>query len=452
MGHAPVGKLIAKFAVPSIISFLVNAAYNITDQIFIGQIVGMYGNAATNVAFPVTTFTNAAASLIGAGTAASFNLLMGAKKPDEAEKISGTGLASAAVFSVFFTALIYFFQSEILIFCGATEQVFPYAKTYLSLTLYGMPFFLFTQAVSPLIRADGSPSYSMFCTAFGAVLNGFLDWIFMYRFGWGIEGAAVATSAGQIVSFLLCVFYFPRFKNFRIRFSSLRIRIDCLIRIVKLGTSNFINHTVMMFVNIVMNKQLAGFGALTIYGSDMPLAVSGVISKLSSILTAFTVGMAHGCQPILGYNMGAKNYDRVKSTFRKAITAAFVLSIAAFLAFQLFPRRIVSIFGSGDEVYYQFAERYLRIYMMLVCVYGVQPIAVNYFSGTGSVRQGIFLSLSRQGFFLIPLLYMLPVFFGIDGVLYAGPASDAMAFVLSLVMVKRSFRRLDILKQQEMSI
>lgn len=452
LGNAPVMGLIGKYAIPSIISLLVNAAYNITDQIFIGHVVGMLGNAATNVAFPVVTFTTAFAQLAGVGTAANFNISVGAKKEEEAKHFLGTGLTLMAVLGILILCIVLLFKMPILMLCGATENVLPYARLYLGITAFGLPFLLFTNAGSNLIRADGSPSYSMACTVTGAVLNVFLDWLFMFVFQWGIQGAAAATITGQIVSFLLCLGYFPRFKTFQVKIEMLGLRLGYVRKIIKLGTSNFINHTIMMLVNIVMNNTLTHYGALSIYGSDIPLAVSGVIAKLNSILASFSVGLAQGCQPILGFNMGAKNYGRVKETYKKAVLAALMISIAAFLLFQSFPRQIVGIFGTGDELYFQFAERYMRIFMMMVCVYGVQPMTVNYFTGTGNVHQGILLSLSRQGFFLIPLLLLLPVWFGIDGVLYAGPIADFMACVLSLSLVALNFKKMDLSQKKGVSL
>lgn len=442
LGYAPITGLIIKFAIPSIISMLVNAAYNITDQIFIGHVVGMLGNAATNVAFPVTTLTTAFAQLSGIGTAANFNICLGAKREEDAKKFLGTGLTLMALLGLVILTIVLTLKTPILLLCGATETVLPYAQLYLGITGFGLPFLLFSNAGSHLIRADGSPRYSMACTVTGALLNVFLDWLFMFVFHWGIQGAALATVIGQILSFLLCVIYFPRFQTVPFRLSLLGLRVKYVLEIARLGTSNFINHTIMMLVNIVLNNMLTRYGALSVFGSDIPLAVSGVIAKLNSILSAFSVGLAQGCQPILGFNMGAKNYSRVKETYKRAVTAAILISIAAFLLFQLFPRQITSIFGSGEALYYQFAERYLRIYMLMVCVFGVQPMTVNYFTGIGNMRQGVVLSLSRQGFFLIPLLLLLPLIFGLDGVLYAGPIADFLAFALSVILIRRNFRSL----------
>jgi Na+-driven multidrug efflux pump len=206
--------------------------------------------------------------------------------------------------------------------------------------------------------------------------------------------------------------------------------------------ANFTNHIIMTTVNIVMNNTLKHYGALSVFGSDIPLAVSGVVAKLNTILSAFAVGLAQGCQPILGFNIGAKNYGRVKETYKKAFVFTVTISVVFFLAFQLFPRQIVSIFGGGNESYFLFAVRYMRIFMMMVCVYGIQPLSVNYFTATGKAKQGIVLSVSRQGAFLLPLLIILPMIFGIEGVLYAGPTADTFAVLLSVFLVFHDFRKM----------
>lgn len=442
LGTAPLNGLIAKFAIPSIISLLVNAAYNITDQIFIGNVVGMLGNAATNVAFPTVTITTALAQLVGVGTAANFNMNLGARRRDEAQRYIGTGLTMMSIFGILLFAVILLFKTPILLLCGATDSVLPLSQLYLGTTAFGVPFLLFTTSASVLIRADGSPMYSMICTVIGAVLNVFLDWLFMFPLNWGIQGAALATITGQIVSFVFCILYFPRFKTFKIQLKSLGLRLHYVLNIVKLGTSNFINHVIMTAVNIVLNNTLTHYGALSVYGSDIPLAVAGIVAKLNTILVSFVVGLAQGCQPIWSFNMGAKNYDRVKKTFKKAAIASSIITLLAFSVYQLFPRQITSIFGTGSELYFQFAEKYLRIYLLMVWTFGFQCASINYFTSIGQVRQGIVLSLSRQGLFLIPLLIILPLFFGLNGALAAGPIADGLAALLSVILVIYSFKKL----------
>lgn len=447
LGYAPIPSLILKYAIPSIVAMLIAAAYNITDQIFIGHVVGMLGNAATNVAFPITTLSGAIAQLIGIGTAANFNINIGADRPKEATRYLGNGLALLSICGPLLFLLVLLFKTPILLLAGATEAVLPLAQMYLGITLFGLPFLLFTQAGSNFIRADGSPAYAMVAVSSGALINVFLDWLFMFVFKWGIQGAALATVISQIISFLLIVSYFPKFRTVKLRLKDLRLKFNYVVSIAKLGTSSFINHIVMMTVNIVMNNTLSHYGSLSIYGGEIPLAVSGVVAKLNSILSAFSVGIAQGCQPIHGFNMGAKNYQRLKKTYKTALVGAMTFSIMAFLTFQLFPRQIISIFGAGDQLYYEFAESYLRIFMMMVFIFALQPLTVNYFTSIGDAKRGIILSISRQGLFLIPLLIVLPLIFGIDGVLYAGPIADALAGVLSITLIVLHFKSLTKLEQ-----
>lgn len=445
--YSPLLPLIAKFAIPSIISMLVMTAYNITDQIFIGNVIGMLGNASTNVAFPTVTFTIAFAQLIGVGTAANFNISMGAKKYQEARKFLGNGLTLMVFIGLIITILVEIFSTQILLISAATENVFPLAKIYLNITGWGLFFQLFTASGSMLIRADGSPTYSMFVNVSGAILNIFLDWLFMLVFGWGIAGAAIATVLGQVFSGLLCIKYFFKFKSVKIEKDIFGLDLNYLVSIIKLGTGNFINHTIMMLVNIILNNSLKYYGSLTIYGSDIPLAVSGVIAKLNMILISFSVGLSHGCQPILGYNMGAKNYKRVKDTYKIGAFIAMILSIIAFIIFQNFPRQVTSIFGAGEKLYYEFSEKYIRIYLFMVCLVGIQPLTINYFTSTGRVVEAVLISLSKNGFFLIPLLLILPKFFSMDGVLFAGPISDVLAFLMAIIMIYINFKKLDKLEK-----
>ena len=439
---APVGGLIRRFALPAIVSMLVNTIYNITDQIFIGHTVGILGNAATNTAFPVVILSTGLAQLVGIGTAANFNLSMGAKAQDAARSYVGTGLVMSAALGILLGCLIFMFQTPVLLLCGATENVLPYAQRYLGITACGLPFLLFFTANSMLIRADGAPSYAMRCMVSGAVLNILLDALFMLGFGWGMEGAALATVMAQIISFLVCIRYFSRFQAFPIVRTMLRIRRHEMLRIAKLGLSNFLNQIIMMTVGITLNNILTHYGAASVYGADIPLAVAGIVTKLNSVLIAFTVGLAQGCQPIFSFNMGAGNYGRIKETYRKGLVFALLLSMAIFLVFQLFPRQITAIFGGGSELYFDFAEKYLRIYLMMVCISGVQPLTVNYFTAIGSVRTGLMLSLSRQGLFLLPLLILLPYIFGLDGALYAGPIAEILAFILAMSTMYRHWQQL----------
>ena len=448
LGYAPIPGLITKFAVPAIISMLVSAIYNITDQIFIGNIIGMYGNAATNVAFPVVTLTIAFSQLAGVGTAANFNICMGAKRTEDARHYVGAGLTLMSLFGLAIMAVVLVFKTPILWLCGATETVFDYASTYLGITAIGLPFLLVGNAMSNLIRADGSPRYAMFSSIIGAILNVGLDALFMMVFHWGIAGAALATIVGQIISFVVTAAYFAHFRAFPLDRTVLGLPGEYVKNILRLGIGSTINHLVMTLVNVVLNNMLKTYGALSAYGSDIPLAVSGIAAKINSILISFGVGLSHGCQPIIGFNFGARNYDRVKKTYKMALVASLAIGLVAFLAFQIFPQQITSVFGSGDALYYDFAAKYLRIYLMMTLVFGVQPLSMCLFTATGDVRLSILISLSRQGFFLIPLLLILPMIFGLNGVLWAGPIADALACVFALMLVVKDFQRLDSLEME----
>lgn len=443
LGSAPLIPLIAAYAIPSVISMLVGAAYNITDQIFIGHVVGMLGNAATNVAFPTVTLTTGISMLFGIGTAANFSINLGAGDEEEARRYVHNGLTGVAIAGIITGILVFLFRNSIVVLCGADAggNVFPYAVSYLSITACGLPFQMFAHTSSSIIRADGSPRYSMICTVTGAILNIFLDWLFMYPLGMGIEGAAAATVLSQMVSCLIAALYYPKFRAFRLSVRELGISIMHLIGSMEAGIPNFCNHMLMMCTNIVLNNMLSTYGAMSVYGPDIPLAVSGVAQKTSMIMVSFAVGIAQGCQPVWGFNLGAKKYDRVKGAYWRAFTAAFLIGVIFFFAFQFFPRQIISIFGTGSDLYYEFAEKYLRVFMMLVFFQNIQPVSINYFSATGNHRQGLLVSLSRQGLFLIPLLVILPKFMGINGILAASPISDTLAFIMSVSMVMISFRK-----------
>lgn len=443
LGSAPLMPLIAKYAVPSIISMLVGAVYNLTDQIFIGHVVGIVGNAASNVVFPTVTLSTALCMLLGIGTAANFNISQGAGRMDDARKYVYTGLSVTALIGALTGLLVYLFRGQIIDLCGASPSgnVYPYAKDYLSISAIGLPFYIFASAAATTIRADGSPRYSMLFSVVGAVLNVGLDWVFMYPLGWGIQGAATATVISQFVTFVLALLYFTHFKAFEIRLRDIRIRARYMMDSMKAGVPTFINQILLMTTNIVLNNMLEKYGALSDYGADIPLAVSGVAQKTNMIMISFAVGIAQGCQPIWGYNLGAKNYQRVKGTYYRAFAAAFAIGVLFFTALQLFPRQIVSIFGTGSDLYFEFAEKYLKIYMMFVFFQNIQPVTVTYFSATDNPRQGLLVSLSRQGLFLIPLLIILPKYMGIHGILAASPISDTLAFIVSVTMVLISFRK-----------
>lgn len=437
LGTAPVGGLIGKFAIPAIISMLVSALYNIVDQIFIGQGVGMLGNAATNVAFPVTTIATALALLLGIGGASNYNLEMGAGREKKASSIAGTALSTLVITGVILAVAVLLFLRPLLNLFGATTDVMPYAVDYLGITAVGLPFYALSIGGNHIVRADRSPTYSMTCVLTGAIVNTILDPLFIFGFGWGIKGAAWATVIGQVVSGILVVIYFGKFRKMYLEMSMLKPSSECLKAIISLGMASCINQIAMAIVQIVLNNILRYYGGLSVYGSDIPIACVGVISKVNQVFMAICIGISQGCQPIWGFNYGAKKYDRVRLAYRYSVIACTAIATVFFLCFQLFPHQIVSIFGTGSDLYFQFAERYLKIFMFMTFANGIQPMSSGFFTSIGKAKLGIVMSLTRQVLFLMPLIVVFSLIMGIDGVMYAGPIADAAAFVLAILFARR---------------
>ena len=442
LGTAPVGGLIRKFAIPAIISMLVSAMYNIVDQIFIGQGVGMLGNAATNVAFPVTTIATAMALLLGIGGASNYNLEMGAGREKKASGIAGTALSSLAISGAVLCVIVVLFLKPLLTLFGATKDVMPYAVDYTGITALGLPFYILSVGGNHVVRADRSPTYSMACVTAGAVINTILDPLFIFGFGWGIKGAAWATVIGQVVSGILVVVYFWKFRKMYLEKSMLKPRLHYLKAITALGLASCINQIAMALVQIVLNNILRYYGAASIYGSDIPIACVGVISKVNQVFMAICIGISQGCQPIWGFNYGAEKYSRARQTYRYSVTACTVIATGFFLCFQLFPHQIVGIFGTGSDLYFQFAERYLKIYMFMTFANGIQPMSSGFFTSIGKAKLGVVMSLTRQVIFLLPLIVIFPLFMGIDGVMYAGPIADAAAFALAIIFARRELMKM----------
>ena len=417
LGYEKISKLLKDFAIPSIMASLVGSIYNIVDQIFIGQGVGYLGNAATNVAYPFSTICLAIALLVGIGSASSVSLCLGRKEPKAAAKAAGNGIVLMGIFGIIYLLVGEAFLSLLLKAFGATTDVFPYAKQYASITLIGMPFLIVTNGMSNLIRADGKPKYSMVCMVMGAIINTILDPIFIFACDWGIAGAAWATVIGQIFSFILALRYLESMK------------------ICSMGISSSSNQIAVTVIQIIQYNSLTYYGALTKYGTDIPLAACGIVMKTNAIILAIVVGISQGTQPIIGFNYGARQYHRVREAYLLAVKWNLVVSTIAFIAFQFFPQSIISLFGDGDELYFEFAVLFMRTYLFMVLVNGVQLLSSSFFTAIGKSLKGALLALTRQTFVLIPLTLLLPLRFGIMGVLLAGPVADFSAFMLSVVLV-----------------
>ncbi len=449
LGYEPIAPLMVKYAIPSIISGLVGAIYNIIDQIFIGWGVGMLGNAATNVSFPLVTLTIAISLLVGVGTASNFNLELGRKNEERAKQVFGRGVSLVFVFSVMITAFALIFLPRLLFIFGSTEEVFPYAFEYANITTKGTIFLMASIAFPILIRSDGSPRYAMVAALTGAVLNTILDPIFIFVFDMGIAGAAWATVISQAVNATIgLVYILKHMKTIDISpeifgFFNKKLEKGLTWDVLKLGATPLMNHLAMMIMMIILNQSLKYYGAQSDYGSSIPLAVVGVISKVTIIYTSIVIGISQGAQPVMGFNYGAKNFNRVKSATLINMGAVTVVSLITFAIFQLFPLQIIRIFGTGSPEYEQFAIRYLRIFMFMITVNGAQPVSSFLFTAIGKPLRGLLISLTRHIIFFIPLVYILPQFLGIDGVLLTGPIADMAAAIVAFTLFFIEIKKLD---------
>ena len=440
LGVQPVNRLLSQFAIPSIISMLVGSLYNIVDQFFIGQRVGELGNAATNIAFPLSTSCLALALLIGIGGSSAFNLAMGSGHEKRAVNIMGNAVVLLAGSGLVLSIITLLFLKPLLLFFGSPKAVLPYAMEYTKITAFGFPFLLLSTGGGHLIRADGRPRITMLCNLVGAVLNTILDALFVFGLNLGMSGAALATIIGQIVSGALAIWYLMHGKTVTIRRENLRVKWENVIRIASLGMAPCSNQVAMMVVQIIMNQSLKHYGSHSIYGENIPIACAGIITKVNMIFMSFVIGLSQGLQPIASFNYGAGKKGRVKEAYIKAISIGAVLAVIAFLMFQFFPRQIISIFGDGSELYYQFAIRYFHVFLFFTFVNFMQPTTSNFFTAIGKPKVGSFLALTRQILFLLPLILLFPLFLGIDGIMYAGPVADCLAAVVCFIMVYRELR------------
>lgn len=438
--NTPISKLILKYAIPAILSGLVGALYNIVDQIFIGNIEGVIGNAATNVAFPLVTITTALALLFGIGGTANYSISLGRGQLERAKKFAGTVVVFVPLLGVIAAIITLIFTKEILYFCGATAENFELALTYTRIVAIGYPFSMALSGVTHIIRADGSPQYSLICTVSGAVLNCILNPVFMIWLDLGIAGAGYATIISQFVSFILIVIYLTKFKTFKFTREILKPKMEYIRQTLSLGVAPAVNQISMAVAQIVMNNSLVYYGGLSSYGSDIPLAVAGIITKVNMIYMMIMVGIAQGTQPIIGYNFGAKRIDKVKECYMTSVKFGVIFSVLAFIAFQVFPQNIIALFGTGSEEYVSFATKYFQIFMFMTFLNGLQPITGNFFTAIGKAKNGAIISFTKQIFFLTPLMLILPLFMGIDGILYAGPIADSLTFIMTLAFVIMQFK------------
>lgn len=449
LGTAPVSSLMLKFAIPSIIGMLVSALYNIVDQLFIGQGVGTNGNAATNIAFPFTTACMAVALLLGIGGASCFNLTLGMGNKKRAGFFAGNAITMLLASGIVITAITLAFLTPLLKFFGSPSEVLPYAQEYVRVTAIGFPFLILTAGGGHIIRADGSPNMTMACNLTGAVINTILDALFVLVFKWGMTGAAAATVIGQVISAIMVLLYLRKFKTVELTLEHFKPHGATVKRIASIGMASCFNQLAIAIVQIVLNNSLKHYGALSKYGENEPLACAGIVMKVNMIVFSIVIGLAQGTQPIESFNYGARQFDRVKKAYRLAVIAGGAISILAFVCFQLFPRQILSLFGEGSENYFEFGTKFFRIFLFFTWINCLQPITSTFFTSIGKPLKGVFLSMTRQMIFFIPFLIVMPLIFGIDGIVYTGPIADMLSAVVAIVMAMFDFRDMNRLANEK---
>lgn len=442
LGYQPIGRLLMKFAVPSVISMLVNALYNIVDQIFIGQGVGYLGNAATTVAFPIVTIVLSVGTLLGAGGSAYAAIKLGEKKEKEAEKTLSNVFILLVVIGIIFTAIGLIFLEPILTLFGATPNNMEYSKIYASIIILGTPFNLLGIGLSNMARTDGNPNLSMYSMLIGAVLNTILDPIYIFIFKWGVGGAAIATITSQIISAIVLIYYFMKKGNMRIHKDTLKFNPRICKCILALGVSSCITQLAATIMQIVMNNSLVFYGNQSLIGGDVALSAMGIVLKVSMIFTSICIGIGIGAQPILGFNRGANQPERIKRTYQIAAMAATVASVAGWALCLLIPNIILMLFGSADASFTDFAIKCMRTYMFGIFCAGFQITATSYFQATGQPFKASVLSMMRQLILLIPLILILPTFMGINGILYAGPLADITSGIIVACFISHEMKNL----------
>ena len=448
-----VSKLMGKYAVPCIISLLVGALYNIVDQIFIANAdyLGSYGNAANTVVFPLTVIALAIAVMIGDGCCAFISLSLGKGKPEDAKRSMGNAVVLSVLSSLVLTAVYLLFSDRIIAMFGGTvnEETFRHSQEYFFWITLGIPFYMFGQAMNPVIRADGSPKFAMVSTVAGAIINIILDPIFIFIFKWGMMGAAVATVIGQVVTAVLAVWYLCHTKTIVIAKDDFKLQAGIVRQTLVLGICSFLSQISLVAAMAAINNMVRKYGAMdSIFGQEqyaqIPMAVVGIVMKFFQIVISVVVGMAAGCIPIVGFNMGAGLKDRVKKLFTKLLIAEAVVGAVALIIVEFFPGALIQIFGAANEsaYYTDFAVKAFRIYLCMMVFACINKAAFIFLQAMGKAAASTMLSMVREILFGVGFALLLPVFFGLDGVLYSMPLSDILTAVISAVVIAGTYRQL----------
>ena len=454
LGEEHIGKLMQKYAIPCIISLLVGALYNIVDQIFIANAsyLGSYGNAANTVVFPLTVIALAIAVMIGDGCCAFVSLSLGKKRAETAKKSVGNSIIMVIISGLVLCAVYLIFSNQIIAMFGGTvnAETFRHSKEYFFYITLGIPFYMFGQAMNPIIRADGSPKFAMASTLAGAVLNIILDPICIFVFKWGMMGAAAATVFGQVVTAVLAVWYIVHMKLVKPAGADFTMDRNICRRTLILGLTSFLSQISLVAAMAAINNMIRKYGALDpVFGleqyAQIPMAVVGIVMKFFQIVISIVVGMAAGCIPIVGFNMGAGKLERVKELFTKLLIAEATVGLVALIIVELFPQQLIKVFGAANEstYYTDFAIKAFRIYLCMVVFACVNKACFIFLQAMGKAMESTVLSMIREIVFGVGFALLLPLYFGLDGVLYSMPLSDIMTFVIALFLIIKTYRQLD---------
>lgn len=444
LGTERIAKLMVRYAVPSIISIVVNSIYNMVDQVFIGQGVGYLGNAGTNIVMPMATIVMALTAMVGAGTATYISLCLGRNEPEDASRGAANAMTLIVLLGVLSAVVFELFMELLCRFFGATDNVLPYAMDYGRIVAAGFPFFAVSCAFGDIIRADGRPRESMIGLLIGCITNIILDPLFIFGCHWGVRGAALATILGQMLSAVFFLWRCMRFTTLKVRRSYFMLRWKTVRKVVILGISNFITQISSVVVMTVMNNLMTFYGAASEYGADIPLAVLGIVVKISQLSTGVVLGIATGVQTIIGYNYGSGQYRRVKKTFQYAMIVSVSFMTLTRIVLWIFPEEIIGLFGQESDLYVEFAVKCFDIFLLAIPLACVCAVTSTLFQATGKAALAAFLSLTRQILYFVPAMILLSAVMGLDGLLWGAAVSDTMAFVTALILLavfwKKIFR------------
>ena len=443
LGTEKISKLLMAFALPSVVSMVLNALYNMVDQIFIGQGVGYLGNAATNVIFPLAMLAVAFGLMLGDGSASYFNLKHGEGKHEEADRGMAAGILGLVIIGLILALVYNVFLGPLCRLFGATDATYSYCIQYGRIISIGIFFCVFSSATMSMIRADGSPKFAMTGMIVGCAINMIFDPVTIFVWKWGVTGAALATIAGQIANSFINLWYLcGHTKTMKLSKESFHHCASKITQVARFGMSSFTTQVMIVVVVLIQNNLLVYYGALSVYGADVPMAAFGVTMKIFNILQSAVTGMMAGAQPILSFNYGSDRYDRVLKTLKITLCAALILTISATIWFQLAPMSVISIFGSNDALYNQYAMLCLRVYLSMLAMDAIQMVTSSFLQSLGKPKEASILILIRQLVVLVPGMLIFGYFFGVEGLLYAGPVAGVVAGVLSIYDLKRETKKL----------